>query len=114
MPHIIIEHSNDLAQEFEPNDLMRAVHTTSMDMGIFVEKSIKIRTQGFDHSFVEGKPANFMHITVYLFKGRDTATKRKLTENILAKVREMIPVPIASLSVDARDTDQDIYVKIQD
>jgi 5-carboxymethyl-2-hydroxymuconate isomerase len=55
-----------------------------------------------------------MHITVYLFKGRDTATKRKLTENILAKVREMIPVPIASLSVDARDTDQDIYVKIQD
>ncbi len=114
MPHIIIEHSSDLSSEFTPNILMKAVHDISMDMGIFVEKSIKIRTKEFEYSFVEGKPANFMHITVYLFKGRDTDTKRKLTENILAKVREMITVPIASLSVDARDTDQDIYVKIQD
>ncbi|UTW53914.1 5-carboxymethyl-2-hydroxymuconate Delta-isomerase [Kordiimonas sp. SCSIO 12610] len=114
MPHIIIEHSSDLDSEFVPNELMLAVHETSMEMGIFEEKSIKIRTKNFDHSFVEGRPANFMHITVYLFKGRDVATKRKLTENIITKVKSMITVPIASLSVDARDTDQDIYVKILD
>lgn len=114
MPHIIVEYSNDLKNEFEPNELMLALHNVSMDMGIFQSKAIKIRTKGYDHSFVDGKSANFMHITVYLFAGRDVATKRQLTENILAKVRGMIQVPIASLSVDARDTDQNIYVKIQD
>ena len=114
MPHIIIEHSNDLKTEFEPNDLMLALHNVSMDMGIFTSKTIKIRTKGYDHSFVDGRSANFIHITIYLFKGRSKTTKRQLTENILAKVRDMVKVPIASLSVDARDTDQNIYVKIQD
>lgn len=110
MPHAIIEYSAHLEELFDTNLLMEAVHKALLHSGEFGEKDIKLRLYPCHQSMVGGKPADFVHCLVYLLSGRSKETKKSIASSVLAAMRNE-GVKAASISVDIRDLDRDIYVK---
>jgi 5-carboxymethyl-2-hydroxymuconate isomerase len=111
MPHAIVEYSRALEAEFEASSLMQAVHACLLQSGQFSVHDIKVRLYPCDHAFVAGRDANFLHITVYMLSGRSRAIKKNITSDLL-QVLDGLSLIAASLSVDARDMDRDVYSKM--
>ena len=110
MPHAIIEYSAHLEETFDTNHLMQAVHNALLHTGEFGEKDIKIRLYPCHQALVGGKTADFVHCLVYLLSGRSKETKKSMAASVLAAMRNE-GVKAASISVDMRDLDRDIYAK---
>lgn len=110
MPHAVIEYSSDLNSNIEIASLMQAIHKQLLESGQFGEKDIKVRAYPCDHALVAGQKANFIHITIYMLSGRTAAIKKEITKGVL-DVLHGLRVSAASLSVDARDLDRDVYSK---
>jgi len=111
MPHAVIEYSQDLERKFDPAALMLAVHQSLLDSGEFGEKDIKVRLYPCDHALVAGTEQGFVHTTIYLLSGRSKAVKKAITSGLL-EVLAGLDFEAASISVDARDLDREVYSKI--
>lgn len=111
MPHAVVEYSKSLEPSFEKAAFMKAIHDAMFASGEFGEKDIKIRLYPCDHALVAGKEQGFVHITIYLLSGRSKETKKKLTQGLL-KVVQGLGLTVASVSVDARDLDREVYSKM--
>ena len=110
MPHLIVEISDGLTEAIEPESILYVLHDAALASGQFNEADIKVRIRPYDHAFVAGSAADFIHVTVLLISGRDTETKQALCRRLLSAL-EGLGLKAASISVDARDLDRDIYVK---
>jgi 5-carboxymethyl-2-hydroxymuconate isomerase len=110
MPHLIIEHTPLTESGVALPEMMQAVHSAAFSTGIFNESDIKIRAQEYEAALIGGKQNSFIHVLIYLISGRDRDTKKRLTEAVHRAVRDQFPA-IASISVDARDLDREVYTK---
>jgi len=110
MPHAVIEYSRDLEASFDKLALMQAAHDAMLASGQFGEADVKIRLYPCHDALVGGVTAKFVHITVYMLSGRSPAIKKSITTNLL-RVLEGLSLSAASLSVDARDLEREVYSK---
>jgi len=110
MPHLVIEYMPTENSDVSDEDLMTAVHWAAVSTGIFEESAIKVRVKQYQSAFVAGRHDNFVHVTIYLIDGRDTETKKRLTQTVHDRLASLF-VDYASISVDARDLDRDVYTK---
>ena len=110
MPHMVIEYTPPKDSEITDEDLMMAVHWAAVSTGIFEESTIKVRIKQFQSAFVGGRHDQFVHVTIYLIDGRDEETKKKLTQTVHDRLASMF-ADYASVSVDARDLDREVYTK---
>lgn len=110
MPHLVIEYTADAKAEITNEDLMVAVHWAAVSTGIFEENAIKVRVKQYTSAFVAGRNDTFVHVTIYLIDGRDNETKKRLTQTVHDRLTALFP-DYASVSVDARDLDREVYTK---
>lgn len=105
MPHLVIELSRKLDSSFDIKKLISQLNKVMIDSSLFDPKNIKIRAIYFDHYLSQENQIenNFIHLNLYLFKGRtkqqlnDLLTKlfdkiayiSKLTENISIHLTEI-------------------------
>lgn len=111
MPHAVIEFSRELEAAVDLGVVMTSVHNAMLESGEFGEKDIKIRMYPCDHALVAGTSQNFVHSTIYLLSGRSKSVKKALTERVLGALMSH-GLQAASISVDARDLDRDVYSKV--
>lgn len=108
MPHIVIEHSEDLP--ILPQVLVDKVHQATFDSGLFELKTIKTRAIAYQHyQLGEGKDG-FIYIAAYIMSGRSTAEKQALSERLLNCLRTYCRSSY-SLSVNIYENDSDTYRK---
>ena len=110
MPHLVIEYTSSDGIEITDEDLMTAAHWAAVSTGIFEESAIKVRAKQYASAFVGGRHADFVHVTIYLIDGRDNETKKILTQTVHDRLASLFP-GYASVSVDARDLDREVYTK---
>ena len=110
MPHMVIEYTPLEKGHITDEDLMMAVHWAAVSTGIFEESAIKVRVKQYQSAFVGGRPDQFVHVTIYLIDGRDEEAKKRLTQTVHDRLASMF-ADYASVSVDARDLDRDVYTK---
>jgi 5-carboxymethyl-2-hydroxymuconate isomerase len=110
MPHAVVEYSRDLETGFAPQDLMKDLHQCLLDSGQFGAGDIKVRLYPCDHALVAGSNQAFVHTTIYLLSGRTQTVKKDITLAVL-KVLQSYKIDAASLSVDCRDLDREVYSK---
>ncbi len=109
MPHIIVEYSGHLDESHDMNEICEALRETAAGTGIFPNvNAIRVRAMPCPFWSVGNEPNCFAHITIRLLAGRDTETKKRLTQQILATLDKMLP-EIGSLSVDTKDIDPNTY-----
>jgi len=110
VPHLVIEYTSTDDSQINEEDLMTAAHWAAVSTGIFNESDIKVRAKRYSSAFVGGRHAQFVHVTIYLIDGRDNDIKKKLTQTVHDRLVSLFP-GYASISVDARDLDREVYTK---
>ena len=110
MPHIIIDFSNDIADQVEMDALLDAVHRGAMDSNLFPEYDIKTRALGYEFHRTGQTRDSFLHVAVHLLSGRSDEQKSMLSECILAHIEPLLP-HVISVSVEIYDIHRESYRK---
>lgn len=111
MPHLIIEHSTDVAQTHDIDALCQALFDTAMASDLFATKSaIKVRALACPHWRTATTPQSFAHVTVRVLQGRSVETRAEISALILAALDTALP-DIGALSVEVCELEQATYAK---
>jgi len=111
MPHCIVEYAKELEQTLTVKELVKVVHRSVFESGLFDESSIKTRAIEFAHYQTGLSDTPFIHITLKILHGRNHQQKKDLTALVLGKLTEVVKPPI-SLSVEVMDIDKVSYKKL--
>ncbi len=110
MPNVIIEHSDEVAEQIDIGDLIDAAHDGAMSSGLFPEYDIKTRAIGYRHHRTGQTTDSFVHVAVHLLDGRGDAQKSDLGDAILARIEPLLP-RVASVGVEIVDIHRASYRK---
>jgi 5-carboxymethyl-2-hydroxymuconate isomerase len=110
MPHIVIEHSDNLEIEVRSHKLVRELHSVVTRSGLFDPQAVKARSLSFDSYVLPEGAENFLHVTVSILSGRSEAERKKLSSQLFARVKELIP-SVDRLSVNIHDMCLETYSK---
>ncbi|MGO2366660.1 MAG: 5-carboxymethyl-2-hydroxymuconate Delta-isomerase [Pseudoalteromonas sp.] len=108
MPHIIIEHSEDLP--VLPQVLVEKIHLTAFESGLFELATIKTRAIAYTHYQLGDGKEGFIHISVHIMAGRSIEQKQLLSETLLNCLQTYCR-DSDSLSVNVHDMEHEIYRK---
>ncbi len=118
MPHIIIEHSTDIANSGEFLSQIQKILASVKD-GNFSVDACKARAISFGQYLVGDKSENessFFHITVKILSGRSLAVKQEAAQKIMTAGQEFLKSQKlksrTDLSVDIVDMERETYQKI--
>src|SRR5882757_6563574 len=109
MPHLILEHSDNLVAPFDHRALFRELHATLEATGEFRLEQMKSRAVALDRSYVgAGGPENiFVHLRVYILSGRSQELRRRIGAELLDVMQRALAQSIAGrpsdLTVDVRE-----------
>jgi 5-carboxymethyl-2-hydroxymuconate isomerase len=112
MPHAVIEYSENVAGEIIAGDILRLVHDTMQNCGLFEAENIKTRAYAASDFLVgiKGKQGSFVHITLSILNGRTTEQKQTLSTAMIDKLRGPLG-NIDQVTVDIVEMDKNIYRK---
>ncbi len=110
MPHVIIEHSEDVAGQIAIDDLIGAVHDATMSSGLFPEYDIKTRAIAYQHHRTGQTRDSFVHVALHLLDGRSDEQKCELSETILAVIEPLLS-KIVSVGIEIIDIHRASYRK---
>lgn len=110
MPHIIIEFSHGLAGEEQIESMLDALHTTIAATDLFETSHIRIRACPQLFHRCGGNKQHFMHAQMRIHTGRDTDTKRSLSDTVLATLRAQ-QWPAQVITVEVVEMDREGYAK---
>jgi 5-carboxymethyl-2-hydroxymuconate isomerase len=110
MPHVIIEHSEDVAGQIDIDDLLEAAHDGAMSSGLFAEYDIKSRAIDYRHHRTGQTRDSFVHVTLHLLDGRSDEQKGALSDALLARIEPLLP-RVASVGVEIVDMHRASYRK---
>jgi 5-carboxymethyl-2-hydroxymuconate isomerase len=108
MPHIIIEHSEDLP--VLPQVLVEKIHNAAFQSNLFDLEAIKTRAIAYQQYQLGAGKSGFIHIAVHLLAGRSVKQKQLLSEQLLSCLETYCRAS-DSLSVNIHDVGQEIYRK---
>ena len=117
MPHIIVEHSANLADHLAVDGLLSGLHAAALETGIFPLGGLRSRAaERTLYRIADGDPDNaFVHVVLRIGHGRDLATKKRAGQHIFAALtRYLDPVfakiPLA-ISMEIQEIDPDLNFK---
>ncbi len=111
MPHLVLEHSADIARSHDLDALSKALFDAAAASPVFHNiAAIKTRTIACDNVHMGTAPETFAHLTVWMLSGRPVEAKQALAESLLAVMDRYLPT-VGALSVDTRDMETETYAK---
>ena len=98
MPHIIIEHSANVADLIDMDALVAAVHQAALDDGLPALDALRTRAVARDHyRIADGDPSyGFVYLTARIGPGREP----EVIERFLARLIDTIDEALAPLQPD--------------
>ena len=117
MPHFILEYSDNILEDVQPDDIFSKLHELLVNSGPFELSAIKSRAIAHkDFYAADGNKSNaFVHLTLCIFKGRELSL-RQTVGNLLLELlmkefdRTYQRLP-CSITVEIREIDSDTYFK---
>lgn len=112
MPHVIVEYSANLEEDLSPRALIERIHATVLETGVFPIGGVRTRAERRDvFAIADGDPQNaFCAILIRIGRGRDEATRARVSKAVLATLAEETAVAFAkrglSLSVEIQEIDE--------
>jgi 5-carboxymethyl-2-hydroxymuconate isomerase len=110
MPHLILEHSEELAEKHDLHAIAQELFDVTRDSGVFDVKDIKTRTIDCKNVIMGTENQTFAHLTLRMVAGRPLEVRQKLASDLLAVLEKHMP-QVGALSVLPIDMDKDIYLK---
>ena len=90
MPHLTLEYSNNLPELVDFRALFSRLNAAFAEMGPFQLTDVKSRAIAHDQFLIgDGSPGSvFVHLTVGILGGRDSALQKRIGARLLAILRE--------------------------
>ncbi|SHJ48236.1 5-carboxymethyl-2-hydroxymuconate isomerase [Shimia gijangensis] len=112
MPHLILEHSAELATSHDLQALVDDLFETACaHPAISANPSaVKVRSNACQHLRSGVSPETFAHLELRLLPGRSSETKADLAGALLKALERHLP-KVGSLSVEPVEMDAATYVK---
>jgi 5-carboxymethyl-2-hydroxymuconate isomerase len=117
MPHLLLEHTTNLAAELDRRRLLDDLHAAMARTGEFKEADIKGRIIAHEHHRAgDGDPKRgFAHLTVSIKSGRSMEFRKQLAADLLAVLRRAFARTWderpTDLTVDVREMVAETYAK---
>lgn len=108
MPHCVIETSSELSQIIDFDLLVKEIHDTTQESGLFEDGDTKSRLVISDNYLVGGVKDHFVHIITHILSGRSELQRKKLADSIALKLCDLLPT-VEMLSVEVREIDTKMY-----
>jgi 5-carboxymethyl-2-hydroxymuconate isomerase len=118
MPHFILEYSDNILEDVQPEDIFQNLHKLLVDNGPFKISAIKSRTIAHKDFYVaDGHKSNaFVHLTLSIFKGRDLNVRQTVGNLLLEFLGKEFARSYqqlrCSITVEIREINTDTYFKI--
>ncbi len=92
MPHIIIEHSANVAEVIDIDALVATVHAAALDDGLPALDALRTRAVARQHyRIADGDPAyGFVYVTARIGPGREPATIERFLTRLIDTVDEAL------------------------
>lgn len=110
MPHIIIEHSDHLAESHDLNAVATDLLEAADASGEFARDAIKTRSIACQNTIVGSGATEYVHVTLRLIEGRSIETRASIAESLLAVLEKHFPT-IADLTVEPLEINPNTYRK---
>lgn len=110
MPHLLIEYPQDRISPQQLEALFESVYAGAVATGLFDESHICIRTIPLTYYRLSGKKESFIHVQCRIHAGRTEEQKRKLSEAVLAALREQ-ELSVKSITVEVVEMERASYAK---
>ena len=110
MPHIIVEYSEQLLDDAAVLTMLKSVHGSIADSGLFKANQIKTRAYPFKEFTNAGESDPYIHIQARIKSGRDADNKKRFGEVILTGF-EKLNIQASVITVEVIDMDRDSYGK---
>jgi 5-carboxymethyl-2-hydroxymuconate isomerase len=108
MPHCVIECPANLSELLSFATLVREIHDTTEESGLFNIGDVKSRLLLSHDYLVGGEKAPYVHIIVHILSGRSKSQRKSLADALARKLCEMLPT-VEMLSVEVREIDKEMY-----
>ena len=110
MPHIIIEYSEELFIDVDIQPLLKSIHTSIVNSGLFEESHIKTRAYPFKDFTYAGQQSPYIHVQARIKSGRTASDKKSLSEGILDSLKPF-NTHASVMTVEIIDMDRESYSK---
>jgi 5-carboxymethyl-2-hydroxymuconate isomerase len=118
MPHLTLEYSNNLPEPVDFRALFGRLNAAFAEMGPFRLADVKSRAIAHDQFFVgDGSPESiFVHLTVGILSGRDSALQKRIGARLLGILREAFARASAerqcAITVEVHEIRRETYCKV--
>ena len=109
MPHIVIEHSNNLNDEVKETNLCEKLYNLVADSGLFSQKAVKARSISYDNYVLAEGYDSFIHVTISILSGRDTVQRKALSDSAFELIKRVSKAD--SVSVNLHEMNKETYNK---
>lgn len=101
MPHFIIDCSENIIQQQQPEKIMQIVYDTAEATGLFAENDIKVRIRTYEHFKLGKNKKDFIHIFGSIMEGRSIEQRADLSGKMIEKLSSAFPdISILSINID--------------
>ncbi len=111
MPHIIVEYPVDFLAKLQVEELLKTIHNTVSDSGLFDASHIKTRACPFLDYTNAGKADPYIHIQARIKSGRDADNKKRLSNAIINGIAKL-NLKASVITVEVIDMDRGSYTKL--
>ncbi len=111
MPHVVIDYSEKLAAQVPPKSLLKNVHQSVAQSGLFNVASIRSRMQSFDNFCLGAEKQNFLHVCIKLFAGRSDEQKTQLTQLVISQLQQLSLTDVI-VSCECTDIHKESYQQL--
>lgn len=110
MPHLILEHSEELSDTHDIKALVEDLFQTATDSGVFGPEDIRARSVACQNTITGAAKPGFAHLTLRLMAGRPDDLRKNLAEDLLAVMLKHLP-EVGALSVSPEDVRRETYAR---
>ena len=117
MPHLTIEYTKNVEQEFTFDDLFARLHQVLVDVAALPIGNCKSRARRLDDYYIaDGGPQHaFLHLAIRFMEGRSIELKRQIGRGCLEILEEFCCSPAGlelQITVEIQDIERTTYFKL--
>jgi len=90
MPHIIIEHSQNLLQSIDSQSFLNTAFDAVKQTGLFSSENIKVRLHPIEHYKLGLDNSGFIHVMCRIHAGKTQSQKQQLTQALINAIAECL------------------------
>ena len=114
MPHIVVEHSNNILESINLSEIGKSIHNIFIEVSdTFKMHTLRTRVVSDDYYMADGGDHCFVHLNIELIAGRADEIKQGLIDKTIAYLNEYFASSISEkgciISIELREINPNLF-----